>query len=185
MREASWRGQFAIRKQSLHAPCKALDDSDEDAFARDERIAFLQPPRELLNLMPDNGLHEKWDGNMTLRATLAVVRYLPETMTARQQKLFFAEVESCFNIDRPCIVLECSKVGKMDTSVIHLLLCCLEEAMKRNGDVKLAALPPASKALLEATGVDRILEVFDTAEEAVESFRWPRVGVASPSKYER
>jgi anti-anti-sigma regulatory factor len=43
------------------------------------------------------------------------------------------------NNDRAYIVLDCSKVGVMDRSAIYLLLCCLEEAMKRNGDVKLAA----------------------------------------------
>jgi anti-anti-sigma factor len=114
---------------------------------------------------------------MTVRPGSAVVKYLPEAMTLRHQRLFFAEVESCFNIDRPWIVLDCSRLRQIDRSAIHLLLCCLEEAMKRNGDVKLAAIPPESRALLEATGVDRILEVFDTAAEALDSFRRPRVGV--------
>jgi len=58
------------------------------------------------------------------------------------------------------------------------LLCCLEEAMKRNGDVKLAAIPDGVRALLEHTGAGRVFEGFDTTAEALDSFCRPRVGVA-------
>jgi anti-anti-sigma factor len=116
---------------------------------------------------------------MTIRADTAVVKHLPATLSLKQQRLFFAEVENCFSIDRPCIVLDCSKVQQMDRSAIHLLLCCLEEAMKRNGDVKLAAIPDGARALLKVTGVDRLFEVFDTSAEAVSSFHRPWAGVAT------
>jgi anti-anti-sigma factor len=113
---------------------------------------------------------------MTIQASNAVVKHLPETLSLKEQRQFFAEVESHFNIDRPCIVLDCSKVREMDRSAIHFLLCCLEEAMKRNGDVKLAAIPAQSRALLQATGADRLFEVFDTSAEAVTSFRQLSIG---------
>jgi anti-sigma B factor antagonist len=113
---------------------------------------------------------------MAIQSGRAVVKHLPATLSREQQRLFFAEVESCFNTDRPCIVLDCSKVRQMDRSVIHLLLCCLEEAMKRNGDVKLAAISAELVVLLEVTGAGRLFEVFDTSAEAVISFRQLNVG---------
>lgn len=113
---------------------------------------------------------------MINQAGTAVVKQLPGTLSLKQQRLFFAEVESCFNVDRPCIVLDCSKVRQMDRSAIHLLLCCLEEAMKRNGDVKLAGISAELVALLEVTGANRLFEVFDTSAEAVISFRQLNVG---------
>jgi anti-anti-sigma regulatory factor len=73
--------------------------------------------------------------------------------------------------DRPYIVLDLSKAGVMDRSAIYLLLCCLEEAIKRNGDVRLAAIPLGTRAGLELTGVDRLFEIFGTNAEAVNSFR--------------
>ena len=108
---------------------------------------------------------------MAIQSGRAVVKHLPATLSREQQRLFFTEVESCFNTDRPCIVLDCSKVRQIDRSVIHLLLCCLEEAIKRNGDVKLAAVPPRARSALKLTGVDMLFEIFDTNVEAVNSFR--------------
>jgi hypothetical protein len=43
--------------------------------------------------------------------------------------------------------------------------------MKRNGDVKLAAIPPGAAAILELTRVDRLFEAFDNTADAVNSFQ--------------
>jgi anti-anti-sigma factor len=84
------------------------------------------------------------------------------------------------NADRPSIVLDCSNVRQMDRSVIHLLLCCLEEAIKRNGDVKLSSVPVAAKTILDLTGVNRLFEVFDTNAEALISFQQRPINAVLP-----
>jgi len=76
-------------------------------------------------------------------------------------------------------VLDCSRVRAFDQSAAHLLLCCLEEAMKRNGDVKLAGISAATSAVLELSGLDRLFETYDTNTEAVNSFRRPPMDVAA------
>ena len=93
----------------------------------------------------------------------------------RRGRLFFKELESRMNVGRPCMVLDCSRVRELDRFAIHMLLCCLEEAMKRDGDVKLAAVSPAARATLELTRVDRLFEIYDTETEAVNSFFRPNV----------
>lgn len=50
------------------------------------------------------------------------------------------------------------------------MLHCLEEAMKRDGDLKLAALSHESEVVLELMRVARVFEAFATADEAVRSF---------------
>ena len=74
-------------------------------------------------------------------------------------------------MERPCIVLDCSRILQMDVPAIKLLLDCLEDAMKHNGDIKLAAMREKARAMLQITGVDRLFEMFDTDTEAVNSFR--------------
>jgi len=100
-----------------------------------------------------------------------IVKQLPDDLSVKQGRVFFREVEECLNSDRPRIVFDCSKLQQLDSAGIHVLLRCLEEAMKRNGDVKLAALPAAAAATLEVTGVNRLFEFFDTTTDAVCSFQ--------------
>jgi hypothetical protein len=75
------------------------------------------------------------------------------------------------NVERPCIVLDCSMSREMDQYTAHLLLCCLEGAIKRNGDVRLAMVYPAALVNLELAGIAKLVRIFDTVDEAVESFQ--------------
>jgi anti-anti-sigma regulatory factor len=101
------------------------------------------------------------------------VKEFPEVLNAPQARLFLGEVQSYLYDDRPCIVIDCSKIGKVGRLSIELLLSCLEETIKRNGDVKLAAVPADARSALKVTGVDRVFEIFETNSEAVNSFRRP------------
>lgn len=107
---------------------------------------------------------------MTNQKRAVVVKRLPEIRSVKQGRIFLREMQSCMNIDRPRVVLDCSNVRQLDRSVIYVLLCCLEEAMKRNGDVKLAALPAGAGAILELNGVHRLFDIHDTTAGAVSSF---------------
>jgi len=90
--------------------------------------------------------------------------------------MFLREIEKCVERDRPRIVLDCSNLHQLDKSAARLLLRCLEETMKRNGDVKLAALPMGAETILERTGLGRIFEAYSTVAEAESSFHgFPKV----------
>jgi anti-sigma B factor antagonist len=98
------------------------------------------------------------------------VKQLPEKLSMQEGRVFFREIEPCLKSDRPRVVLDCSRVQQLDSAGIHVLLHCLEEAMKRNGDVKLAAIPPGAAAILELTRVDHLFEIFENTADAVNSF---------------
>lgn len=101
-----------------------------------------------------------------------IVKQLPAVCDARQAKAYIREVaENITEMIRPGLVLDCSLLQRIDCELLYLMLCCLEEAMKRNGDVRLAGIPAQLKATLELIGMDRLFRVFATAEEAVESLR--------------
>jgi anti-anti-sigma regulatory factor len=108
--------------------------------------------------------------NMTTGMRAVVVKRLPEVLSVKHKVAFLHEIGSVMNASRPRMVLDCSNLRDCDTAIIHLLLHCLEEAMKRNGDVKLAAVPMPAAVILVSTGVARLFETFDTTEEAVSSF---------------
>jgi anti-sigma B factor antagonist len=99
-----------------------------------------------------------------------IVMELPEQLKYAETQTFLSGLQPLLEIDRPRIVLDCSKVGQLDSAGVDVLLHCLEEAMKRDGDLKLAAVSPASAIILEMMRVDRLFEVFETTEEATRSF---------------
>ena len=107
-----------------------------------------------------------------------IVMELPEQLNHLQVKPFLNELQPLLEIDRPSVVLDCSHIKHLDSAGVEMLLHCLEQAMKRDGDLKLAAVSPASAVILELMRVDRLFEVFETAEDAMRSFQVP-VSLAS------
>jgi anti-sigma B factor antagonist len=102
-----------------------------------------------------------------------IIMEVPAVLNHVQGNAFFQELQPLLESERPYIVLDCSQLQHVDSAGIEVLLQCMEEAMKRDGDVKLAGISPACAAILELMRVDRVFETFDTAEEGVRSFQAP------------
>ena len=100
-----------------------------------------------------------------------IVMELPEKLNHAEAQSFMNELQPLLEEDRPCVVLDCSQIQSMDSAGVETLLHCLQEAMKRDGDLKLAAVSPASAVILELMRVDRLFEVFETTDQAVRSFQ--------------
>ena len=99
-----------------------------------------------------------------------VVMQVPEVLNAREVQSFMQEVGPLFESNRPRVVFDCSQVCSMESAGVEMLLLCLEEVLKRDGDLKLAALSPEADVILELMRVARVFETFQTCEEAVRSF---------------
>lgn len=98
------------------------------------------------------------------------VQQMPEQLTREQAHLFLQQVEASFNVDRPSVVFDLSNVRQLGSVGVELLLRCMEEVMKRNGDLKLAAVGAGPKAVLEFTGIDGLFEIYEDVVQAVQSF---------------
>lgn len=113
-----------------------------------------------------------------------VVMQVPERLYESEAIGFRQELNNLLHVERPRVVLDCSGIKHIDSSGVEMLLHCMDEAMKRDGDVKLAAVAPASAVILELMKVDRLFEVFDSAEEAVRSFHvYPLYEVPQPEPW--
>ena len=116
---------------------------------------------------------------MMHRTRTVTVRQLPGKLDRQIERAFLEELRRSLDTERPAIVIDCGLWHEMNSSAIHLLLCCLEEAMRRNGDVRLAAVSDEALENLRVMDVDRLFRIFDTTDKAVESFR-RRTVFASP-----
>ena len=99
-----------------------------------------------------------------------IVMQVPEHLIGEEAHNFMQELGPLLESNRPRIVLDCSQVRSLDSAGIETLLRCLEEALKRDGDLKLAAVSPEAEVMLELLRVARVFESFVTSDEAVRSF---------------
>lgn len=99
-----------------------------------------------------------------------VVMQMPEQFTGGEVQTFMLELGPLLESNRPRIVLECSQVRSLDSAGVEMLLHSLEEVLKRDGDLKLAALSAEAEVFLELMRVARVFETYLTSEEAVRSF---------------
>ena len=111
------------------------------------------------------------EGNIISRSTTVTVLPLPKSWTVESARPFLRELRACAETVRPLFVVDCSETIVWHEVAVYLLLRLLEEAMKRNGDVRLAAISPDGKALLEAMGVGHLFRAFASRTEAVSSFQ--------------
>jgi anti-sigma B factor antagonist len=99
-----------------------------------------------------------------------VVKRVPERLDARRARDFLREVEPFLSIDRPQLVFDLSEVQQLDAAGVEMLLRCMSEAHKRDGDLKLASLSQQAEVVLELTRTERLFEIYETSVDAVRSF---------------
>jgi anti-sigma B factor antagonist len=99
-----------------------------------------------------------------------VVKHMPERINAKQARVFMHDVQPLITSDRPQIVFELSAVKQLDAAGVDMLLRCMSEVMKRDGDLKLAAVSAHAAVILEMTRTDRLFEIYETSADAVRSF---------------
>jgi len=101
-----------------------------------------------------------------------VVMQVPEILNGKEVQGFMQELGPLLECNRPRVVLDCSQVRSIDSAGVEALLECLEEALKRDGDLKLASLSPEANVMLELMRVARVFETFEGCDEAVRSFNF-------------
>ncbi len=99
-----------------------------------------------------------------------VVKRMPERMNLKQARSFLKEVEPFLNSDRPQVVFDMSQVRHIDAAGVDVLLQCMRHAVKRDGDLKLAALSPQAAIVLELTRTGRLFEIYENCTAAAKSF---------------
>jgi anti-sigma B factor antagonist len=99
-----------------------------------------------------------------------IVKRVPESLSQKQARAFLEEVRPLLEHDRPQIVFDLSLVRRIDAAGVDLLLYCMKEAARRDGDLKLASLSPQAQVVLDLTRTGRLFEVFANSADAARSF---------------
>ena len=99
-----------------------------------------------------------------------VVKTLAGRIDRDQIAAFRRGMQELLRRDQPRVVFDFGSVTQLDSSGVEFLLDCLSSIVRRDGELKLAALSTQAATVLEITRVGRLFEIFPTVEDAVRSF---------------
>ena len=107
------------------------------------------------------------DGDPVPRAGVQVVVVSQETVEARNVAAFHDRLDEAAG---PCVVLDLHRVRFMDSSGLGVLLSALRRFQTGDGDLKLCALTPPVRRLMEVCRLHKVIEILDTREQALRAF---------------
>jgi anti-sigma B factor antagonist len=96
---------------------------------------------------------------------------LPERLNESEVATFLKVLQPLLDGHHSRVVLDCSRVQHINSVGVEMLLRCLEEAMKPDSDLKVAGASPSSAIILDLMRIAQLFEVFETPEEAADSFQ--------------
>lgn len=100
---------------------------------------------------------------------VVVVRVQTEVLDAGNAKEFRTGISPILENDVK-IVFDMSQITFLDSSGCGTILSCLRQLNSAGGDLKMYGLQNAVRTLFELIRMHRIVEIFNTKEEAVKSF---------------
>lgn len=100
-----------------------------------------------------------------VRTSSKIIINLPERLTATETHELLADLKRELAVDQPCIVLDMSEVKEVDTAGMDLLLECLLQTVRRDGNIELRGVSPEAATVMELTGMDRILGISQEISE--------------------
>jgi anti-anti-sigma factor len=100
----------------------------------------------------------------------AIMINLPENFGAKEAKKLCRELKAKISKDAPCVIVDLSRVKRMDTEGLEGLLSCMEEVAKHDGAVQLGAVSPEAATILELARIDHLFEKFPSVPAHAPSF---------------
>ena len=100
---------------------------------------------------------------------VTVVSVLTEVLDASNTEEFKTGFASILNESNK-LIFEMSHVKLIDSSGCGTLLYCQKQLNKLNGALKLCGVQETVRTLFELVRIDRVIDIFDSKEEAVKAF---------------
>jgi len=101
---------------------------------------------------------------------VVVVRVQTEVLDAANAKEFRAGITPILEADVK-IVFDMSPVNFLDSSGCGTILSCLRQLNSAGGDLKMFGLQQSVRTLFELIRLHRIIDIFNTRDEAVNAYR--------------
>jgi anti-anti-sigma factor len=105
------------------------------------------------------------EGDMDIPS--AIMIKLPEVFGAKEARELRRQLKSKLATERPYVVVDLSRVKKIDLTGLEGLLRCMEEIAKQDGSVELGGISPEASAMLELTRMNQLFQKFPAPQAEV------------------
>lgn len=89
---------------------------------------------------------------------------LPEVFGVKEARKLKRELKTKLASERPCVVVDLSRVKKIDLSGLEGLLSCMEQVAKQDGSLTLGGISPEAAVMLELTRMSGLFQKFPAAQ---------------------
>lgn len=111
------------------------------------------------------------DLNIEHANDVLVVTLSGEYLDASTVKDFKADISQVMEGEIKKVVFDMSGLQFIDSSGLGAILSCLRKLNGAGGDLKLCGMTKPVRALFELVRMHRIMDIYNTREEAVKAFR--------------
>src|SRR5437762_10807962 len=95
----------------------------------------------------------------------AIMIKVPEVFGAKEARKLRRELKNKLTSDRPSVIVDLSRVKKIDLTGLEGLLTCLEEVAKQDGSLEIGGISPEAAAMLELTRMNQLFQKFPAVAE--------------------
>jgi len=114
----------------------------------------------------------------------AIMVRLPEIFGGKEARKLRRDLKSKIGKDVPCVVVDLSRVKKIDLAGVEGLLNCMEQIARQDGSVQLGGISPEAATIFELTRMNTLIQKFPVFPAEAPSFALTPETVAeeTPSK---
>ena len=99
-----------------------------------------------------------------METSSAIMIKLPEVFGEKEARKLRRELKSKIASETPCVVVDLSRVRKIDLGGLEGLLHCVEEIARQDGSLELGRMSPEAETLLELTRMSGLFQKFPAAQ---------------------
>ena len=105
-----------------------------------------------------------------LIGSISVIFVLEERLDAHNSDQLKAEMNRLFEEGRKNAIVDLTDVRFIDSSGLGVLVSGYKNASTKQGSLKLSGLQTQVKSMFELTRLHRVFDIFQTVDDALESF---------------
>jgi anti-anti-sigma regulatory factor len=110
--------------------------------------------------------------------SFAILIKLPESLGSKEAKKLMRELKLQITGEPPLVIMDLSRVTRMDCAGLDGLLLCMREIAKQDGVIQVRTISPEAATFLELFRMDRLLQRFATLPAQVLGFTVAAVATA-------